>query len=83
MNEFAESLRSILAPYNYLLPNGEQIPMMKNKEYIAKIKALYIKESAVKIEEFSSRFKEIGILGKDAIDGVVSDVFFSFFQEDI
>lgn len=60
------------------------MPIMKEMNYIEKMKIFYGKESAIKVSEFASKFENVGILiDKAAIDGVISDVFFSFFQENI
>lgn len=56
---------------------------MKNKEYILAVKKKYIEESGALKKQFSDRFQQAGMAPQEIIDGVVTDIFFAYFNEDI
>ena len=82
MNEFTLELRAVLDEY-YIAPNGRPIGLMENRQYIDGVKEKYIQRVEPKIQELIKKSHEFGYIGEAAIRGVVSDVFFSYFQEDI
>jgi hypothetical protein len=82
MNEFVIELQSILDRY-YMAPNGIPVKMMGNPVYIKFVKEKYIKEANPKIDQLVEKMSVFGIFTREVISGVVSDVFFSYFKEDI
>lgn len=82
MNEFIQELRAILDEY-YVAPNGRPTELMKDQKYINAVKNKYIKRAETKMQELIKESHEAGMVGEDAIRGMISDVFFSYFHQDI
>lgn len=82
MNDFVVELQSILDGF-YIAPNGQPIRLMKDQGFIDRVKQAYLKEANPKVEPLVKKLHESGVFTKEAIRGVISDVFFSYFQQDI